>query len=108
MRASHLGISVLLGAFLLALAGDKGTPGMVVADHALASEAGAVVLRQGGNAVDAAVAAALACGVVQPASSGLGGGGFAVVHGPGFSEVLDFREIAPAASIITLYANALC
>jgi gamma-glutamyltranspeptidase/glutathione hydrolase len=105
MKVRHLGIISLLGAFLLALAGDKGTPGMVVADHALASEAGARVLRQGGNAVDAAVATALACGVVQPASSGLGGGGFAVVHGPAGSQVLDFREIAPAAAHANMFQD---
>ncbi len=105
MKGRHLGISVLLGAFLLALSGDGGTPGMVVADHALASEAGAAVLRKGGNAVDAAVAAALACGVVQPASSGLGGGGFAVVHGPKGTGVLDFREIAPAAAHAKMFQD---
>lgn len=73
--------------------------GAVAADHALASEAGAEVLRAGGNAVDAAVAAALASGVVQPTGSGLGGGGFALVVTPaGDAWFLDFREVAPAAA----------
>jgi gamma-glutamyltranspeptidase/glutathione hydrolase len=71
---------------------------MVAADHELASRAGAEVLRQGGNAADGAVAAALAAGVVQPASSGLGGGGFAVGRMGGNAFVLDFREVAPAAA----------
>ncbi len=81
--------------------------GMVASDHVLASEAGAAVLAQGGNAVDAVVAAALAAGVVQPAGSGLGGGGFAVVvEADGTRHVLDFREVAPAAATRDMYVNA--
>ena len=80
------------------------TPGVVAADHPLASEAGAAMLRAGGNAVDAAVAAALAGGVVQPHSSGLGGGGFAVVVGPGRDPAaLDFRERAPAGASADMF-----
>jgi gamma-glutamyltranspeptidase/glutathione hydrolase len=83
------------------------TPGVVAADHALASEAGAAMLRAGGNAVDAAVAAALAGGVVQPHSSGLGGGGFAVVVRPGAEPVaLDFRETAPSAATPDMFLDA--
>jgi len=68
--------------------------------HPLASRAGAEALRAGGNAVDAAVAAALALSVVEPQSSGLGGGGFALVWlaKPRRLVVLDFREVAPAAA----------
>ena len=78
--------------------------GLVASDHRLASEAGAEVLAKGGNAVDAAVATALAAGVVQPAGSGIGGGGFAVVVGPsGTRHILDFREVAPAAAHRDLY-----
>ena len=71
---------------------------VVAADHPLASEAGAEVLRAGGNAIDAAVAAALAAGVVQPAGSGLGGGGFATWTDGSTPHFLDFREVAPASS----------
>ena len=79
---------------------------MVASDHELASQVGAEVLARGGNAVDAVIATTLAAGVVQPAGSGLGGGGFALVqegHEPAF--VLDFRERAPAASTREMYIN---
>jgi gamma-glutamyltranspeptidase / glutathione hydrolase len=76
------------------------TPGGVVAaDDPTASLVGAAVLARGGNAVDAAIATALALGVVNPTSSGIGGGGFAIVHvaAEGRTYAYDFREIAPAA-----------
>jgi gamma-glutamyltranspeptidase/glutathione hydrolase len=93
--------TVLAAAALVLAAAATPAPerhGIVAADHALASEAGAEVIRAGGNAVDAAVATALAAGVVQPTGSGLGGGGFAVVSLNGAVHVLDFRETAPAAA----------
>jgi gamma-glutamyltranspeptidase/glutathione hydrolase len=70
----------------------------VATDNRDASEAAAEVLRAGGNAADAAVAAALALGVVSNASSGFGGGGFATVcSAQGVCTFLDFREVAPSA-----------
>lgn len=71
----------------------------VATEHPLSTEAALRILEQGGNAVDAAVAAALVAGVVNPVSSGIGGGGFALVLRPGARqpEILDFRETAPAA-----------
>ena len=69
----------------------------IVAAHPLAAEAGAQVLREGGTAADAALAAALVLAVVEPQASGLGGGGFALVRAPGGeAETIDFRETAPA------------
>src|SRR5258706_4429844 len=74
--------------------------GIVACDNAEASRAGAELLARGGNAVDAAVAAALALGVASPAGSGLGGGGFLVYYSAKerVARVLDFRETAPAAA----------
>ena len=77
----------------------------VAADHAEASRAGAEVLAAGGNAADAAAATMLALGVVNPASSGLGGGGFALYYcaKDGSLTFLDFRERAPRAATRTMF-----
>jgi len=70
---------------------------MVAADNETAAKVGAQVLADGGNAADAAAATAFALGVVHPGSSGLGGGGFALVFVAKENKVyvLDFREVAP-------------
>ncbi len=73
--------------------------GMVSAADPRAAEAGAEILRQGGSATDAALATLLALTVVEPQSSGIGGGGFLVVDdGTGRLETIDGREKAPAAA----------
>ena len=80
--------------------------GIVAADHRYASEAGAEILAQGGNAADAGVVAMLVLGITHPFASGLGGGGFCLYHEAevGETTVLDFREIAPAKAHRDLYA----
>lgn len=83
------------------------TGGMVVSDDALASSAGVDILRQGGNAVDAAVAAAFVLAVVYPEAGNLGGGGFLVARFvSGESTALDFREKAPLAATRTMYLDS--
>lgn len=79
---------------------------MVASDHPLASEMGAKVLEEGGNAVDAGVATLLTLGLVNPFASGLGGGGFCVYKPAGQeASVLDFRETAPAAATRDMYVR---
>src|SRR6204780_911987 len=75
----------------------KGRRGMVVSQAKGAAEAGIAVLDAGGNAIDAAVATALALAAVEPWNSGLGGIGFALVHRAGqpTAEVVDFGPVAP-------------
>jgi hypothetical protein len=107
--------------------------GVVASDQAICSKIGLAILRDyGGNAIDAAVATALCVGVVNPVSSGLGGGTFILIHSdspaktydlPPFhdkrdgsseamskngvtTEVIDAREIAPAASTTDMFLNA--
>jgi len=87
-------------ALLLALAAPaQTTRGLVVSQERLASEAGAKVLREGGTAVDAAVATAFALAVVHPAAGNLGGGGFLLSRpASGQANFLDFRETALTAA----------
>jgi gamma-glutamyltranspeptidase / glutathione hydrolase len=105
----------MFGALLLALAGlpaaHAGAPvlgatpvahtGVLAVSHPLAAEAGAEMLRRGGNVVDAMAAVQFALNVVEPQFSGIGGGGFLMLYLPAISPeplVLDGREVAPAAS----------
>jgi gamma-glutamyltranspeptidase/glutathione hydrolase len=69
--------------------------GVVAAGHPLTAEAGATVLRQGGNAVDAAVAAVLASFALESPLTGFGAGGFMIVHTEGETVLLDFFVEAP-------------
>jgi gamma-glutamyltranspeptidase/glutathione hydrolase len=81
--------------------------GMVVSVSRPASEVGLAVLKQGGNAVDAAVATALALAVTHPAAGNIGGGGFMLVYPPGGKApgFIDYRETAPAAATKTMFTK---
>jgi len=80
--------------------------GLLVTDSAPASEVGVVILKQGGNAVDAAVATALALAVTFPEAGNLGGGGFMLVHPANDAEpvCIDYRETAPAAATASMFS----
>jgi len=86
----------------------KAPPAAAIATaHPLATQAGVDILGAGGNAFDAAVAITAAIGVVEPYGSGLGGGGFWLLHraADGFEVMLDGREKAPAAAHRDMYLD---
>lgn len=79
---------------------------MVVSAHPLASHTGVIVLRKGGNAVDAAVAVQLALAVVYPSAGNIGGGGFMVLRqADGTTNTLDYRERAPSAATSKMFLD---
>jgi gamma-glutamyltranspeptidase / glutathione hydrolase len=81
--------------------------GMVASSNALASEAGVEVMKEGGNAIDAAVATGFALAVVHPQAGNLGGGGFMLIRlRDGATHFIDFRETAPAKATATMYQDA--
>ena len=81
--------------------------GLVTSAHADATQVGVAVLKQGGNAVDAAVATALAISVVEPFSAGIGGGGFLLLRLGKTQQIvaLDFREKAPLQADADLFLD---
>jgi len=81
--------------------------GALVSAHALASEVGVNILKEGGNAVDAAITTQLALAVVYPDAGNIGGGGFMIIHlKSGKNISIDFRETAPAAASRDMYLDA--
>jgi len=82
--------------------------GMVVAQEKIAAQFGADFLRQGGNAVDAAVATGFALAVTYPRAGNIGGGGFMVIHSAERNEdvAIDYRETAPQAASRDMYLGA--
>src|SRR6478735_1514493 len=82
--------------------------GLVVAQEKIAAQFGADFLRQGGNAVDAAVATGFALAVTYPLAGNIGGGGFMVIHSAERDEdvAIDYRETAPSAATRDMYLGA--
>lgn len=79
---------------------------MVVSAHSLASQVGVDILKQGGNAVEAAIAVQFALSVVYPSAGNIGGGGFMVIRmNDGTTESLDFREVAPLSGSRNMYLD---
>jgi gamma-glutamyltranspeptidase/glutathione hydrolase len=80
----------------------------IASAHPLASQAGIETLERGGNAFDAAVAVSAALSVVEPAGSGLGGGGLFLLHreADGLRVMIDGREVAPSAAEADMYLDA--
>jgi gamma-glutamyltranspeptidase/glutathione hydrolase len=88
-------------------AGKAFRQGVVTAANPYGAEAGARILEQGGNAIDAAVAVAYALNVVEPQSAGIGGGGFMMIHLAATGETLtiDSREKAPAGATRDMFVG---
>jgi len=105
MRACRIAL-LFLGACAAPAAPPVLDWGMVATPEAHASEVGAAVLREGGNAVDAAVAVQFALAVTFPNAGNLGGGGFMLVHSSGGEAAIDYRETAPAAAHRDLFLDA--
>ena len=109
----NLGIGGLLLTLLLVLpaaivaAAERPGKAAIASAHFMATEAGHEILAQGGNAFDAAIAVAAALAVVEPTSSGIGGGGFWLLHRAedGFQVMVDSREKAPAAAHRDMYLD---
>jgi gamma-glutamyltranspeptidase/glutathione hydrolase len=88
-------------------AGQAYRQGVVTAANRYGAQAGAAILEQGGNAIDAAVAIAYALNVVEPQSAGIGGGGFMMIHdaATGKTITIDSREKAPAAATPNMFVG---
>jgi len=85
----------------------EGEHAMIVSEEHYATEAGLQVLREGGNAVDAAVAVGYALAVTHPCCGNIGGGGFMLIHlADGTEKFVDFRETAPGAATPDMYLDS--
>lgn len=114
LATAALCLSLLLGVAATGVAAEgaatRPVPGhaAIASAHPLATQAGLEVLRQGGNAFDAAVAVAAALAVVEPSGSGLAGGGLFLLHkaADGSNVVIDAREVAPGAATRDMFLDA--
>jgi gamma-glutamyltranspeptidase/glutathione hydrolase len=104
VKGGALALFLTLPAQAATLPPTESVSGLVVSAQHLAAEAGTDILRQGGNAIDAAVAVGYAEAVVNPCCGNIGGGGFLTAHLPdGHDIFLNFRETAPAAATQDMY-----
>ncbi len=110
MKAAILIALILVGAVQLVHTGSqpiRSKRGMVISASDVASQVGAQILRSGGNAIDAAVATALALAVTHPTAGNIGGGGFLLYRSAGGdTAAYDFRETAPARSSATMFLKS--
>lgn len=107
LRLQRVFIVLTFGLWQAAGAAALPPQSAIASAHPLATRAGMEVLAAGGNAFDAAVAVSAALAVVEPASSGLGGGGFWLLHRADGKEVMiDGRERAPLAARRNMYLDA--
>ena len=107
MKAGAPGMPVIPATWTLKAKAVTAQHAMVVTAHPLATQAGVEILKQGGSAIDAAVAVAFALEVVLPDAGNIGGGGF-IVHRTAAGEVsaLDYREAAPAGASRDMYLDS--
>src|SRR5689334_21814401 len=99
LLSAGLALAVANSARAASLPAVEASQGMVVSAQRLASQVGVVVLKRGGNAVDAAVAVGYALAVTHPCCGNIGGGGFMLIDlASGKDTVIDFRETAPLAA----------
>jgi gamma-glutamyltranspeptidase/glutathione hydrolase len=106
IRQAFLCLFIVAVSAPLAAAGAP-SKAAIASAHYLATEAGHEILAQGGNAFDAAIAVSAALAVVEPTSSGIGGGAFWLIHRAedGFQTMIDAREQAPAAAHKDMYLD---
>ncbi len=107
LRCGLAAFALLTLSFAQAAAQTPAAHGVVVAQEARAAQIGVEVLKQGGNAVDAAVATGFALAVTYPTAGNLGGGGYMVIHlaGRHADVAVDYRETAPAAATRDMFLD---
>jgi gamma-glutamyltranspeptidase/glutathione hydrolase len=108
-RIIFLLLFLLFPNFIKATSPDpiSGKKGMVVSANDLATDVGVKILKQGGNAIDAAVAVGFTLAVTYPAAGNIGGGGFMVIHLTNGKEIaIDFRERAPGKASKNMYLDS--
>lgn len=102
-----IALLVLINSF--SVKAEAANQAAIATAHPIATQAGIQILNQGGNAFDAAVAISATLAVVEPFSSGIGGGGFWLLHNAKTNKntMVDGREVAPLAASKTMYQDAL-